>query len=202
MSLIATPQIESLDMQATFASRDKENMQRSLRSIEEEHDRILAQQAQLDDLRRTSEQVENLAKLMARNDSEELAELRRVRDQSKTLQFEHDTLKKRFKEQEGKIATAERTSLSTRQSLEQAQKRAADWEEKARAFEAEVERLTTALDQAEQMKGQLDADYTLAKLQLEEKAAEDRIAKVSLTLPTIRFRPMSIYSIGSRTQAR
>ena len=165
-------------MQATFANRDKENIQRSLRNAEEERDRVLAQQAQLDDLRRTSEQVEALAKLMAKNDSEELAELRRIRDQNKVLQVEHDSLKKRFKEQDNKVATAERNSLSTRQSLEQAQKRAGDWEEKARAFEAEVERLTTALDQAEQTKGQLDADYTLAKLQLEEKEAEDRIAKV------------------------
>ena len=169
-------------MQIAFAGRDKDNVHRSLKNVEEERDRLLAQQAQLDDLRRASEQVEALANVIAKNDSEELMELRHVRDQSKLLQMEHDSLKKRFKEQENKIAAAERNALSMRQSLEQAQNRSTDWEEKARALEAEVERLTTALDQAEQTKGQLDADYTLAKLQLEEKEAEDRIAKVEDSL--------------------
>ena len=166
-------------MQAEFAAKDKESTLQALKLLQEERDRLAAQQSYWEEFRQTAEQIETLKDLVSRAESEELVELRNIRDQSKILEGEHAALKKRFKEQEGKIANIERTSATARQNLAQAQQRSAEWERKAREFEGEVERLTTALDQAEQTKNQLDADYSLAKLQLEERNAEDRIAKVS-----------------------
>lgn len=165
-------------MQAEFAVNDRESTLHALKLLQEDRDRLADQQSHWEEFRQTAEQIETLANLMSKAESEEIAELKRVRDQSKLLEGEHAALKKRFKEQESKITSAERTSATARQNLAQAQQRSADWESKAREYEGEVERLTTALDQGEQTKNQLDADCSLAKLQLEEREAENRIAKV------------------------
>lgn len=172
-------QVNRLEMQAEFAARDKESTAQSLKLMQEDRDRLAAQQSHLEEFRTAAEQIENLANLMRNSESEELNELRRIRDRSKILEGEHEALKKRFKEQEGKVANLERSSTTARHNLAQAQQRSTEWERKAREFEGEVERLTTALDQAEQTKNQLDADYSLAKLQLEEREAEERVVKVS-----------------------
>jgi chromosome segregation ATPase len=174
-------------MQMNFAARDKEAITRALKNVEDERDRLVSEQSQADELRRTTEQVAALAELLGKSESTELVELRHLRDQSKILEGEYVSLKKRVKEQENRFSNAERLSIAARNNLEQAQKRAADWEEKARAYEAEVEQLTTALDQAEQTKNQLDADYSLARLQLEEKDAEDRITKVTRVCVSFLF---------------
>ena len=85
----------------------------------------------------------------------------------------------RYKEQSGKFATLERTAAIARENIGQAQARAGEWEKKAREFEGEVERLSTVVEQGEQTRSQLDADYQLAKIQLDEVDAEKRLAKVS-----------------------
>ncbi|OCB89245.1 hypothetical protein A7U60_g3612 [Sanghuangporus baumii] len=169
--------INRLEMQAEFAAKDKESMSQALKLMQEDRDRLAAQQSHWEEFRDAAEQIENLANLMRNSESEEMAGLRRIRDQSKILEGEHEALKRRFKEQESKFANVERSSATARQNLAQAQQRSTEWERKAREFEGEVESLTTALDQAEQTKNQLDADYSLAKLQLEEREAEDRIVK-------------------------
>lgn len=167
-----------METQVTFIEREKDKLQHEVKRVQEDRDQLASQQEHWDELRRTSEQVESLSKLLMNAQSDDAAELRSIKEKNRALEAELATLKKRSKEQDTKIANAERTSSTARQNLAQAQQRSADWEKKAREFEAEVERLTTALDQGEQTKNQLDADYSLARLQLEEREAEDRIAKV------------------------
>lgn len=120
-----------------------------------------------------------LTNLIGQADNEELKELRHVRDRSKVLEGEHAALLKRFKDQESKVANSEKAAMAARQSLSQAQQRSSEWEKRAKEYEAQLEMTQTKLDQAEQTQSQLDADYSLVKLQLEEREADERLAKVS-----------------------
>lgn len=167
-------------MENEFAKRDKESVQQALQLLQADRDHLAAQQSHWEDLRRASEQIEALTKHIGRVDSEEVAELKRVRDRSKLLESEHVALQKRFKDQETKIGNIERASTTARQSLAQAQQRSAEWEKRAKEFEADAERLTTAVDQGEQTRVQLEADISLAKLQLGEHEAQERMFKVRL----------------------
>ncbi|KAH8120720.1 hypothetical protein DFH11DRAFT_1500736 [Phellopilus nigrolimitatus] len=169
--------VDSLEMQVDFGARDKDSTLQALRLLQDDRDHLAAQQSNWKDFRRTAEQIDTLASFIGKVEADEVIELRRVRDRSKVLEGEHATLQRRCKELESKINNAERTSLTTRQNLAQAQQRSAEWERKAREFEGEVERLTTAVDQGDQTSAQLDADYSLAKLQLEERDAEERLHK-------------------------
>lgn len=88
-------------------------------------------------------------------------------------------MQKRFKDFENKVTNSEKAANTARQSLAQAQQRASEWEKRAKEYEGDLEMTRTKLDQAEQTHAQLDADYSLAKLQMEEKDADDRLSKVS-----------------------
>lgn len=148
-------------------------------ALQKQYDHLTAQQSHWDDLRRVSEKIEMF---MGQADNEELKELRRVRDRSKILEGEHSALQKRFKDHESKVANNERALVTARQSLAHAQQRASEWERRAKEHEGNLERLKTQLEQAEQTQTQLEADYSFATLQLEEKEADDRLAKVSIYL--------------------
>jgi len=119
-----------------------------------------------------------LATVIGQVDNEELKELRHQRDRSKIIEGEYATLQKRYKEQESKIVNSERAVVTMRQGLAQAQQRSSEWERRAKEYEAQLETTQTKLDQAEQTHTQLDADYSLVKLQLEEREADDRLAQV------------------------
>lgn len=165
-------------MQVEFASRDKESAQQSLRLLKADRDNLASQQSYWEDLRRASEQIEALASRVSRIDSDEVAELKQVRDQSKVLEGEHAALQKRFREQESKLANIERASQTTRQNFAQAQQRASEWEKRAREAEGEAERLSTVVEQGEQTRTQLEADVQMVKMQLEEKDAQERLRQV------------------------
>ncbi|KAJ6569529.1 hypothetical protein B0H19DRAFT_1373665 [Mycena capillaripes] len=169
--------VDSLDLQATFAARDKDSALQALNALQKQHDHLTSQQSHWDDLRHASGQIEMLTNLIGQADNEELKELRHVRDRSKVLEGEHAALLKRFKDQEGKVANSEKAALAARQSLSQAQQRSSEWEKRAKEYEAQLEMTQTKLDQAEQTQSQLDADYSLVKLQLEEREADERLAK-------------------------
>lgn len=77
---------------------------------------------------------------------------------------------------------SERNAASARQTLAQVQQRTTDWEHRAKEAEGQLEAVQTKLDQAEQTHAQLDADYSLVKLQLDEREAEDRAVKVCSSL--------------------
>lgn len=165
-------------MQVDFASRDKESAQQSLRLLKADRDNLASQQSYWEDLRRASEQIEALASRVSRIDSDEVAELKQVRDRSKVLEGEHAALQKRFREQESKLANFERASQTTRQNFAQAQQRASEWEKRAREAEGEAERLSTVVEQGEQTRTQLEADVQMVKMQLEEKDAQERLRQV------------------------
>ncbi|KAJ7674417.1 hypothetical protein B0H17DRAFT_1161725 [Mycena rosella] len=169
--------VDSLDLQATFAARDKDSALQALNALQKQHDHLTSQQSHWDDLRHASGQIEMLTNLIGQADNEELKELRHVRDRSKVLEGEHAALLKRFKDQEAKAMNSEKSALAARQSLSQAQQRSSEWEKRAKEYEAQLEMTQTKLDQAEQTQSQLDADYSLVKLQLEEREADERLAK-------------------------
>ncbi|KAJ6627022.1 hypothetical protein B0H10DRAFT_2210879 [Mycena sp. CBHHK59/15] len=169
--------VDSLDLQATFAARDKESALQALAALQKQHDHLTSQQSHWDDLRHASGQIEMLTNLIGQADNEELKDLRHVRDRAKVLEGEHAALLKRFKDQENKVANSEKAALTARQSLAQAQQRSAEWEKRAKEYEGQLEMTQTKLDQAEQTQSQLDADYSLVKLQLEEREADERLTK-------------------------
>lgn len=164
-----------------MAEREKELTAQSLGLLRQEHESLIAQQSHWDDLRRVTEQIETLVTFRPQADEEELRELRRLRDQQRQLESDYSTLQKRVRDQELRAANSERAASAAKQSLIQAQQRASEWERRTREYEIELETTTNKLDEVEQVHVQLDADYSLAKLQLEEKEAEDRLIKVTFT---------------------
>ncbi|TFY80785.1 hypothetical protein EWM64_g3221, partial [Hericium alpestre] len=170
-------QMQQLEMQAGFATHDKDAAVAALAALQKEHDVLLSQQSHWDDLRRTSEQIDMLAQLVTQNNEPELKELRRVRDKSKILEGEYAALQRRFKDQENKATSSDRAASAARQNLIQAQQRAAEWEKRAQEHELEVQNMNVALEKADEKASQLDADYSLAKMQLDEKEAEERLTK-------------------------
>ena len=142
------------------------------------NDELAAQQNNLDELRQATEQIQMLANLVGHVDSDEVKELRLIRDRSKILEGEHAALQRRTKELESKLANHEKVAQSSRQSILQARQRAEEWERRAKEAEGQLEVAQTKLDEVEQSHSQLDADYSLVKLQLEERDAEERLDKV------------------------
>ena len=120
-------------------------------------------------------------------DSEELRELKKVRDRFENLEGEHATLQKRYKDQEAKVANIERASQVARQSLAQAQHRSSEWENKAKDYQSDLARVNMQLDKVEQSRAQLEADLSLARLQLEEKEADERMSQVSFKYKPIHM---------------
>ncbi|KAG1746827.1 hypothetical protein EDB19DRAFT_1687817 [Suillus lakei] len=173
--------IGELDTSVEFMTHEKDLAVHSLQLLQKEHEHLLSQQSHWDDLHRAAEQISMLTTFMNQAGNEELKELRRAREQSRILESEHAALQKRFREHEHKISNAERTANAARQNLTQAQQRSSEWENRAKEYEGELETTRTRLDEVEQAHAQLDADYSFAKLQLEEKEAEDRLVKVGIT---------------------
>ncbi|KAG6878337.1 hypothetical protein C0993_008515 [Termitomyces sp. T159_Od127] len=169
--------VNSLDLQVTTANRDKESALQVTEALQQQHNVIMAQQSNWDELHSACEKIDIIASLIG---NEELKELRRYRDYTKNLEHDHATLQKRLKELETKIGNNERTVATVKQSLTQAQQRSSEWERRAKESETQLEITHTKLDQLEQTHAQLDADYSLVKLQLEEREANDRLTQDQL----------------------
>ncbi|KAG5638183.1 hypothetical protein H0H81_001385 [Sphagnurus paluster] len=169
--------VDALDLQVALATRDKESVVHTLESLQQQHNQLASQQSHWEELHRASEKIDFLTTLIGQVDSEELKDLRRYKDRTRSLESEHAALQKRFKEQETKMSNSERVAFTARQSLAQAQQRASEWERRAKEFEGELEMAHTKLDHAEQTQAQLEADYSLSKLQLEEGEANDRLTR-------------------------
>ncbi len=169
--------MHSLEKQAGFALRDKEAAVEALSALRTEHDALLAQQTQCDDLRRTTEQLSALIS-QAQTNEPEPNELRRVRDRSKVLEGEYAALQRRCKEQEMRATSSDRAASSVCASLVQAQQRAAEWEERANENESALTEAHVAREAAEDQMAQLAEENALTKVQLEGKDAEERLAKV------------------------
>ncbi|KAI0327259.1 hypothetical protein GY45DRAFT_1437070 [Cubamyces sp. BRFM 1775] len=169
--------VDSLELRATFVQREKDALAEELVAQKRQNEELLSQQGNWDDLRHATEQIQILASMMSQTDQEEIKELRRIRDRSKVLEGEHAAMQRRVKECETKIANQEKLAQTSRQSLVQARQRAEEWERRAKEAEGQLELTQTKLDQVEQSHSQLDADYSLVKLQLEERDAEERLDK-------------------------
>ncbi|KAG7450750.1 uncharacterized protein BT62DRAFT_1045593 [Guyanagaster necrorhizus] len=169
--------IDALEMKVAFASRDKDLAEETIAALRKQNEDLTTNSSQWDSLRQASEQIQVIANLMHQSDDEELQELKCIRDRSKLLEGEHSMLQKRFKDQEGRLSNVERAAFTARQSLSQAQQRASEWENRAKEYEGKLEHTQTMLDQAEQTQAQLDADYSLVKMQVEEREADERLAK-------------------------
>ncbi|KAF9014925.1 hypothetical protein BDQ17DRAFT_1340185 [Cyathus striatus] len=168
---------DSLELQVTFASRDKETATQSLEVLQKQYDRLQSQQSHWDDLRQASEKIEMLTNLIGQADNEELKELRRYRERTKALEGEHSAIQKRFKDLESRFQNSERAASAAKQSLAQAQQRSTEWERRAKEYEGQLELTQTKLEQAEQTHSQLEADYSLVKLQLDEREADSRLVQ-------------------------
>ncbi|EJD55373.1 hypothetical protein AURDEDRAFT_109718 [Auricularia subglabra TFB-10046 SS5] len=165
--------VDSLELQVSWAERDKEAALRTVTEAQKERDAMASQQQNWDDLRRTAQHIETLTKLMTSSENEELRELKRMRDRSKVLEGEHQALQKRFKDQETKLANLERASVTARQSLATANQKSADWEKRAKEFESELETARDKLERAEDLRQQVEADYALLKSHVQEKELEE-----------------------------
>lgn len=177
--LICFCQADALEIKVAYTTREKDTLAEDLASSKKQYEDAVSQQSNWDELRRTNESLQTLVSMVSQNDNEEVKDLRRTRDRYRNLEAEHTSLQRRLKDQETKVSNSERTAQTARQSLNQAQQRAMEWEKRAKDYEHELESTRTRLDQAEQSQAQLDADYSLVKLQLEERDAEERLARVS-----------------------
>ncbi|KAI0297544.1 hypothetical protein B0F90DRAFT_1912759 [Multifurca ochricompacta] len=169
--LTAEKQIHTAETEAHLASRDQEAAVEALAALRKDHDALLAQQAHWEDLRRTTEQLDQLAVLP------ELKELRHIRDRSKVLEGEYAALQRRFKEQETRVTNSDRAASALRTSLVQAQQRSAEWEQRANEHEVALTEAQLARERAEDCVAQLEEEHSLVKLQFEEKDAEERLAR-------------------------
>ncbi|KAI0791811.1 hypothetical protein C8Q75DRAFT_732200 [Abortiporus biennis] len=169
--------VDTLESTTAYFTREKESLEEQVSFFRQQNDELLSQQSQWDELRRVNENIQSLAQLVSQADNDELKDLRRSRDRFKVLEGEHAALQRRLKDQENKAANQERTAQTARQNLAQAQQRAAEWERRAKDSEHELQSTRHKLDEVEQSHSQLDADYSLVKLQLEERDAEERLQK-------------------------
>lgn len=166
-------------MSVEFANKEKDTASKALEDLGRHHAHLMSQQNNWDALSAATEKINMVFHLLENADSEEQKELRHYRDQSKVLEDENLAMQKRFKDLETKMANNDRTLTTTRQTLTQAQQRSSEWERRAKECEGQLEMVQTKFEQAEQTQSQLDADYQLAKMQLEEQEAEGRLRKVS-----------------------
>ena len=129
-------------------------------------------------MRTTSEQVQALVALMQNQNTDEMKELRRAREKLSAVEAEHAGMQRRLKDQEAKASSADRTAQTVRQSLIQAQQRAAEWEKRANEYESELKLAHETLGKSDDTQRQLEEEHAVTKMQLEERDAEERLAKV------------------------
>ena len=174
-------QIDSLEVKVSFIEREKDMLNEEVVTNKRQIDELVAQNSNWEELRRATEQIQALTSLVGQVDQAEVQELRRIRDRSKVLEGEHVALQRRMKEYETKVANHEKVVQTSRQSLLQARQRSEEWERRAKEAEGQLEAVQSKLDEVEQNHSQLDADYSLVKLQLDERDAEERLDKVCLS---------------------
>lgn len=188
-------------MRVAFVTREKDLVADELVAQRRQYEDLATQQNNWDELHAALQQMQALTKLVGQADTEELKELRRARDRSRTLETEHAALQRRVKEVESKLSASEKITQASKQSLVQAQQRAVEWERRAKEASNELEQVQQKYDNAEEARAQLDADYSLAKLQLEERDAEERLDKVSLHAFVLLPPSCTDIPVGSPEQA-
>jgi chromosome segregation ATPase len=95
------------------------------------------------------------------------------------LEGEYNNLQRRFKDQEIKLVNLDRTMVTVRQTLTQAQQRAVEWEKRAKETDTEISGIRNQLEETSGAKTQLDSEISLLEVQLREKEADERLTQVS-----------------------
>ncbi|KAF9560205.1 hypothetical protein CPC08DRAFT_665707 [Agrocybe pediades] len=167
--------VDALEMEVDFAHREKGSISKSYELLQSQHEQLSSQQNNWDTLRSATEKINLVFNLLENADSEEQKELRHFRDRSQALEEDNVSLQKRVQDLEGMLGNSDRSAATTRQTLAQAQQRSAEWERRAKESEAQLEMVQTKFEQGEQTHSQLEADYQLAKMQLEEREAANRM---------------------------
>lgn len=180
-----------MEAEVTFASREKDTVTGHLENLQRQHDQLVSQQSNWEALNAASEKINLVYKLLENADEEDQQELRQQRERSRALDVENAALQKRVKDAELKLSSAEKTATTALQTLSQAQQRSSEWERCAKDYEGQLEMVRTKLEQAEQSYLQLEADYNMAKVQIEEHEADNRLVQVS------RFREPFITQRGN-----
>ncbi|CAE7064529.1 unnamed protein product [Rhizoctonia solani] len=158
----------TMELQLTYVTRDLESSKRIVSQLENQRNTLMAQQKHWDDLRRTAERVEGLCQQMEKEDSEEVVELKRAVDESKILQGEHAYLKKRFEDQERRIADFTRGQQTAKQTITQAQQQAAEWERRAKEADTELDTYRSRAEELEDANTRLHEDYTQLQLKVKD----------------------------------
>ena len=95
------------------------------------------------------------------------------------MEGEFNNLQRRFKDQETKLMNLDRTMVTVRQTLNQAQQRAVEWEKRAKEADTNISSIRSQLEEEGGAKAQLDSEISLLKVQLQEKEADERLTQVS-----------------------
>jgi len=93
------------------------------------------------------------------------------------LEGEYNSLQRRLKDQETKLANHDRTMATVRQTLTQSQQRAVEWEKRAKETDTEINGIRSQLEEASDANTRLESEVFLLKAQLQEKEADERLAQ-------------------------
>ncbi|KAF9651983.1 hypothetical protein BDM02DRAFT_3266639 [Thelephora ganbajun] len=169
--------VHELELYIAVATRDKAAAEQTAAAIREERDRLLSQQDHWEEMHRAAEQIQLLTSQVNEADNEELRHLKDYHDRTRPLEGEYNNLQRRFKDQETKLANLDRTMATVRQTLAQAQQRAVEWEKRAKEADIEISSIRGQLEETSSANTQLDSEVSLLKDQLQEKEADERLAK-------------------------
>jgi hypothetical protein len=159
-----------LELQLSFATRDKETAQESLTRVEQERDAAIAQQQEtLRDSSLASQKMDSLLQMLTKKESEEMVELRRYRDRSKEMESELSNSRKRVQELELRVESLIRNEAKATQSLEHSRHLVEQTEIKLGKLEREIEPLRR-LDEAQKTR---DMDFEEIRLQLQTQEKQE-----------------------------
>lgn len=162
--------IDSLELQMTFANRDKETAKEALARVEQERDATLEQQQDAwRENKLMSQKLDSLMQLLMSKESDELRELRRQRDKSKVMEAELSAAKKRTAELESKLELLVRSEAKTNQSLEDSRRQVDEYEDKVEKLEKELEPLRR-LDTAQKTR---DREFEQIRSQLQHQEKQE-----------------------------
>ncbi|KZT61864.1 hypothetical protein CALCODRAFT_490782 [Calocera cornea HHB12733] len=189
-------QVSKLEREAWNATRDAEILREKLSNLEKSREEANSHQTHWDDIRRTAQQVETLTKLISSADDDELQELRKQRDRAKVMEGEFAAMKKRFDEQETKLANLQRNAIASKNSIAQVQQRSTEWEKKCRQAETELAGLKSERETSESLRRQLESDMQMMQHRLEDsdgRAAEYQARQGSLEAEVTQLRQQLEY---------
>lgn len=130
-------------------------------------------------MRHTTGQIQLLTSQVSETDNDELRRLRDYYDRTRLMEGEYQNLQRRFGDQETRLTSLGKTVATVRQIITQAERRAAEWEKRAKETVTEISAMRNCLEEASGAMAQLDSEVFLLKARLREKEADERLTQVS-----------------------